>query len=306
MQTEQKKKGLSKKTRKEIEVYCVFLAYPLLQFIIFYVGVNFNSILLSIQRYDLSTSSFYFVGMENFKTVLTDLFTQAVFRYALLNSLLAYAVSFAMIPLSLLFSYYMFKKFPLSGVYKVMLFLPSIVSSFVMMTVFRFFVEQALPTLLRDMGIEIENGLLSSKSTQLGTIIFYNMWVGFGGSILMYLGSMNTISDSVIESAQLEGAGFFTEFFHIVLPLCYQTIVTFLVVGIASIFINQLGLFSFYQQFAPPRLFTFGYYLYIKTLGATYAEYPELAAMGILFTLVAVPLTLGIKYVLTKFGPSVD
>lgn len=56
----------------------------------------------------------------------------------------------------------------------------------------------------------------------------------------MYLGSMNTISDSVIESAQLEGAGFFTEFFHIVLPLCYSTIVTFLVVGIASIFVNQL------------------------------------------------------------------
>ena len=301
-----KKRRLSAKKRKDIIFYCVFLAYPLLQFIIFYIGVNFNSILLSFENYDLNTSSYYFVGIENFRMVLHNLFSQAIFRYALWNSLLAYAVNFAMIPLSLLFSYYMFKKFPLAGVYKVMLFLPSIVSSFVMMTVFRFFVEQALPTLLRDMGINLELGLLSNSDTQLGTIIFYNMWVGFGGSILMYLGAMNTISDSVIESAQLEGAGFFSEFFRIVLPLCYQTIVTFIVVGVAGIFNNQLGLFAFYQQFAPPRLHTFGYILYIRTLGSSYADYPELACMGILFTLVAVPVTLIVKYLLNKFGPSVD
>lgn len=306
MQSSEMKKTLSQRRRKEIEVYCVFLIFPILQFLVFYVGVNFNSILLSFQKYDLNTSTFYFVGFENFSYVLKNLFSQAMFKYSLWNSLLAYGVSFAMIPLSLLFSYYMFKKFPLSGIYKVMLFLPSIVSSFVMMTVFRFFVEQAIPSLLRDLGVNIELGLLSSKNTQLPTIIFYNMWVGFGGSILMYLGSMNTISDSVMESAALEGAGFFTEFFLIVLPLCYQTIVTFIVVGIASIFVNQLGLFAFYQQFAPPRLYTFGYYLYVRTLGASYADYPELAAMGIIFTFVAVPLTLIIKYVLNKFGPSVD
>lgn len=261
---------------------------------------------MSFQSYDLNRSAFRFIGIGNFKTVFENLFSQSMYKYSLLNSLIAYGVSFAMIPLSLLFSYYMFKKFLMSGVFKVVLFLPAVVSSFVMMTVFRFFVERALPTLLNRIGIHMELGLLSTKKTQLGTIIFYTMWSGFGGSILMYLGAMNTISDSVIEAARLEGAGFFAEFFKIVLPLCYQTIVTFLVVGIAGIFTNQLGLFAFYQQFAPPRLYTFGYILYIRTLGASYAEYPELAAMGITFTFIAVPLTLAIKSLLNKFGPSVD
>lgn len=306
MQTIAKKKKMTEKRRKELIAYCVFLVYPILQFIIFYIVVNFNSILLTFQRYNLDTSTFYFIGLDNLKTVVGDLFSQDIFKYALKNSLVAYAVSFSMIPLGLLFSYYMFKKFPLSDTYKVMLFLPSVVSAFVMMTVFRFFVERAVPVFLRDVGINLENGLLSSKSTQWGTIIFYNMWVGMGSSILMYLGAMNTISDSVIESAYLEGAGFFVEFFRIVLPLCYQTIVTFIIAGIAGVFTNQLCLFAFYQQFAPPRLSTFGYYLYIRTLGATYADYPELAALGLLFTLIAVPLTLTIKFLLTKFGPSVD
>lgn len=306
MQSTAKRKRMTEKRRKELIAYCVFLVYPILQFIVFYIVVNFNSILLSFQKYDLDKSEFVFVGFDNLERVFKDLFSQSIFRYALKNSLVAYLVSFSMIPIGLLFSYYMFKKFPLSGTYKVMLFLPSVVSAFVMMTVFRFFVERAVPTLLRDWGVEMEYGLLSGKKTQWGTIIFYNMWVGFGSAILMYLGAMNTISDSVIESAYLEGAGFFVEFFRIVLPLCYQTIVTFVVAGVAGIFMNQLCLFAFYQQFAPPRLTTFGYYLYIHTLGATYADYPELAALGLIFTAVAVPLTLTIKYLLTKFGPSVD
>ena len=34
------------------------------------------------------------------------------------------------------------------------------------------------------------------------------------------------------------------------------------------------------------------------------ADYPYAAAMGIVFTLVATPITLGTKYLLEKFGPS--
>ena len=49
---------------------------------------------------------------------------------------------------------------------------------------------------------------------------------------------------------------------------------------------------------------TFGYYLFsgiaeVKTM----QEYPYYAATGLLLTFVAVPLTLGVKYLLEKFGP---
>jgi hypothetical protein len=47
--------------------------------------------------------------------------------------------------------------------------------------------------------------------------------------------------------------------------------------------------------------------LYNKTQAATSrAEYPELAAMGLLLTLIAVPLTLVIKWALEKFGPQAE
>ena len=43
--------------------------YPILQFLIFYVYVNFNSIILSLQQYNLETGQFTWLGLDNFKQV---------------------------------------------------------------------------------------------------------------------------------------------------------------------------------------------------------------------------------------------
>ena len=53
---------------------------------------------------------------------------------------------------------------------------------------------------------------------------------------------------------------------------------------------------------------TFGYYLYKETnvVGDSLAEYPHLAAFGLLLTFVAIPLTLGARWLLSKCGPSVE
>ena len=51
----------------------IFLAtiigVPLLNFIIFYVFVNFNSIIMAFQEYNLDTSKFEWAGMTNFKNL---------------------------------------------------------------------------------------------------------------------------------------------------------------------------------------------------------------------------------------------
>ena len=172
-------------------------------------------------------------------------------------------------------------------------------------------VEEAYPRIVTAL-FKLEEGsvlgLLSNVKTKFGTIIFYCLWSGFGSPILIYLSSMNTISESVVDSAKIDGTNFFQQTIYITLPLIYPTIVNYLIVGISGIFLMQLDLFSFYGDAAETEIRTIGYFLYTEVLSANgiTTGYPYLAAIGLVFTAICVPLTLITRKLLTKYGPSED
>jgi ABC-type glycerol-3-phosphate transport system permease component len=171
-----------------------------------------------------------------------------------------------------------------------------------MAILYKYFILNALPELwlkLFHKEIVLEIGFVE--------LVFFGMLMGIGPNILMYVGAMGGISESLSESAQLDGCGLIQEFWYITLPCVYPTLVTFLVVGLVNIFTNQLNLYNFYQGSANTNLYTFGYYLFRGAQRAqSVAEYPVLAAMGIIFTIVIVPVTLLFRKLLVKFGPSAD
>ena len=149
---------------------------------------------------------------------------------------------------------------------------------------------------------------LADYDTQFITIALFNIWMGFGGSVLLYSSAMGAISPSVIDAAQVDGASAVREFISIILPSIYPTFSTFVVTGIAGIFINQANIFSFYANAADPSSYTIGYYLFNQIVGKAsgYSTYPYAAAAGLVFTAIAAPLTLIVKWALEKFGPSED
>ena len=303
MQTAKKKKS---KTRKQFLFLIAITAVPLVQFAIFYVGVNLNSILLAFRYYSFDTG-YSFAGFGNFERVFYEIANNALYKTMLVNSLITYVVYLGVgITLALLFSYFIYKKMPLAGVFRIVLFLPSIISSVIMVLLFKYFTESAIPVLMSEIfGIEI-SGLLNSAKTAQPVLLFYMVWAGFGPQILMFTGAMNNVSDAVVESAQMDGITPVKEFVFITVPLIWPTFVTFMVVSVAGIFTNQLNLYSFYSTAATQSLWTFGYYLYHQASVSNMPEYPFLAAVGILFTLIAVPLTFLVRWLLEKFGPSAD
>lgn len=303
MQTAKKKKS---KTRKQFLFLIAITAVPLVQFAIFYVGVNLNSILLAFRYYSFDTG-YSFAGFGNFERVFYEIANNALYKTMLVNSLITYVVYLGVgITLALLFSYFIYKKMPLAGVFRIVLFLPSIISSVIMVLLFKYFTESAIPVLMSEIfGIEI-SGLLNSAKTAQPVLLFYMVWAGFGPQILMFTGAMNNVSDAVVESAQMDGITPVKEFVFITVPLIWPTFVTFMVVSVAGIFTNQLNLYSFYSTAATQSLWTFGYYLYHQASVSNLPEYPFLAAVGILFTLIAVPLTFLVRWLLEKFGPSAD
>ncbi len=294
----------SKQYRSDLIFYCLMIAFPVLQFLIFYIGVNLNSMLLSFKEIDIAAGTEHWT-LKYVKEAFTLMTTSPMHISAFKMSLLCYVIGLVVgCPLGLLFSYYIYKKFFMGNTLRVILFLPSIISAIVMVTIFQFFVERAIPAAASQwFGIEMQ-GLIENTDTRFVTIMFYNILVSFGMTALIYSNGMAGISPEIVEAAQLDGCTGLAEFWYITLPLIYPTITTFLITGVAGIFTNQMNLYSFFGGSAPESLFTWGYYLYVQTqTAASEAEYPLLAAMGLLLTLVIVPITLLVKWALEKFGP---
>lgn len=292
---------------KNFLFYCLLMAFPLVQFLVFYIGVNFNSILMAFQRIDIQKDTVEWT-VSNIQNAFQMMTGSPELLSVLSVSVVSYVILTGIgIPLGLFFSYYIYKKLPLSGAFRVILFLPSIMSAIVMATIFQFFVERAIPTAMMQFFDVEMMGLMENPETRFACILFYNILMGFGANVLMYTNSMSGISQEVVEASQLDGASTLQEFLHVTLPMIYPTIAMFIFTGIAGIFTNQLNLFSFYGAAAPGGISTYGYYFYTKTQGAkSIAEYPLLSAMGLFMSAVAVPLTLLVKWLLEKFGPSED
>ena len=301
---EKRFKSVKSSRRSRLIFYCVLMIFPLTQFLVFYCAVNFNSILLAFKKYDLYTREYSFVAFENFGKVLSDLKTVEYLGRAFKNSFLLYGVNILTILLATAFSYSVYKGHFLSGLYKVVLFMPSILSDLALVLIYKYFVEVGLPEVGKLFGLKI-NGLLSQNDKLLPTILFYNVWAGFGVQIIMFSSAMSDIPVSIVEAAQIDGITALKEFFFITVPRTFSIIVVYVVATTAGIFINQMGLFSFYGRVAEYNLYTIGYYFYATIVNPAtgIVQYPYLSAFGLLLTVLALPMTWGIKRLLEFLGP---
>ncbi len=299
------KKRKKKFSRDDTIFYYAVLAWPILQFVVFYVLTRVNAVLYSFQTYDVLTNTvtWTFSHVENaFRLMTSELEYTSMMGATLKFFVLTVGIG---TPLGLLFAYYISKKMFASGAFRVLLFLPSIISAIVMATIYQFFVERALPEIVYQIFNVRIKGLMENPDTRFGTLVFYNIWVGFGVNVLMYTNAMSGISSEVIESARLDGATGFREFWFISLPLIYPTVTTFLITSFATMFTNQFNIYSFYGGSVPAGIGTFGYYLFNATEQASSrAEYSIISAIGLLLTCIALPLTLFIRWLLNKFDPT--
>lgn len=304
------KKRINYRERKRLLFYALVVALPLLQFCIFYIYVNFNSFLLAFQTTDPLTYKVSFVQFDNFVTAWETLTKRS---YMILNSLKLFGlVTVVGISLALVFSFYLYKQYPCSGLFKVILFLPKIIPSVVFAIIFNYMVSDAYPALMEMLTGTRPLGLFSaSLDSKLGTVLFYNVWISFGVNVILFTGSMSGIDESIVESAKLDGVNMIQEFFHITVPLIFPTLVTFIVVGIAGLFTNQGSLYTLFGA-AAQDVGTVGYYIYLNAQNSdvvpknSYLSFHVTAALGLICTMIIFPITLIVRKLLTKFGPSIE
>lgn len=298
--------GKKKKISGRTIFYICMAAWPVAQFVVFYLCVNFNSILLAFKDFEYG-EGYFFVGFDNFVQVIKNIKEVPFMRIAIKNTFEIFGINIVVMFIPMILSYYLFKKYPLSGFFKIMLFLPSIIPVMAMSICFRNFADLGIPELWKALFGTKLPPLLYTLDTQWGMIVVYNVFFGMCGNFLLYTGAMSGISESIIEAAQLDGVTPTQEFTKIIFPMIFPTFSTFLITSFAVLFTNQANVFTFFNSEAEYSSYTIGYYLYSAVLGDGAMErYPYLSAFGLLCTCVAVPLCFATRYLLNKFGPNVD
>lgn len=291
--------------RSEFIFYCLLIALPVLQILIFYFYVNFNSIMMSFKAYNVVKDEFSWDFGVNFSRFWKELTQSSIIWDALKNSLdVWFCTSVLGTFLAILFSYYIYKKWLLGKTFKFFLFLPSVLPSILLVIVFRFFADEAIPGYLSELTGKIIDPLFIGKDTLMPTVLFYNVWVCFGAQLLIYTGAMDQIAPEIIEAGKVDGVSSTREFFSIVIPMILPTVATFVIANVATLFTNQANLYAFFGDNVDYSNYTIGYYLFelVNAEGNGKTLYTYASALGIVCTLIAFPLTMLVKRLLGGKG----
>ncbi|MCQ2815244.1 MAG: sugar ABC transporter permease [Bacilli bacterium] len=313
-----KKKHLSRKASSAIFV-AVMLLLPLVQFAIFWILPNFNSILLAFQK--RNSTEFTFLQFETFWRDLTDVTSRdhTLLISSIVNSLIFFAVNiFVCTPIVLFFSYVLFRKVPAHGVFKVIFYLPSILGLTVTATMFLFVFKPGIGNslggpmweLFKTFGwipkdvIDSGKGLFGHTETGFIMVIAYSIWTCVGLNMIMFHGAMKRIPNEVFESAELDGVGFFRQFFNIVVPLIWPTISTLIIFSLSGIFVSYGAVMILTPNNSESSMI--GWFILQKTT-SPYGKDPNYAAaVGVVFTCIGLPFILLIKKLLDKIGSNVE
>ena len=299
---EKKRSFRLREIKKNIFVACM-LAYPVLQFAILWAFVNIDSVTMTFQRFNTRTG-WSWVGLANYKNLFELIRRDKSYGMMFVNSAMHSVVGmFVIFPLCLLMSYFLCRKVPLSGFFRIVFYLPSIIPLVVLVLGFRNMMtsEGLIGQIWKAFGHELPSMLTPPKVRY--TVYIFTIWAGLGGNLLLLSGSIKRVPTEVIESAHLDGIGVMGEFFRIVVPMIWPTMVTMFVM-------SMMGCFSvvFQPLFLTDRLMqetnTVGLWIFNNASNRT--GNVQAATLGMLCTVVVAPIILLTRWVLDNFFRGID
>lgn len=211
-----KKRVLTLEQKEGLQGY-IFIFPWLFGLVTFTAGPLLFSLFASFTNYNI-TSKMDFIGLSNYIRMFTN---DSLFWISLGNTL--YFVAFS-VPLTtigaVLISVLMNQKVPGMRIFRTIYYLPAVLSG---VGVYLLWMQLLSPntglinTILSWVGIQGPAWLFDPNWTK-PAIIFMSLWK-VGGSMLLYLASMQGVPQTLYEAAEIDGANPFRRFWHITLPM---------------------------------------------------------------------------------------
>lgn len=153
------------------------IAFPIVMFIYSNVYLNINTITLAFQNQK------HVWTIDNFKWIFNDFGKEgSIMGEALTNTLLFFASSLVGLFLTLVLSYFLFKRVFGYKLFRIVLYLPSIIGSVAFVMVFKATIGVGGPVyqILEKLLGECPEFFADSRYA-LWAIILYGLWTGLGG-----------------------------------------------------------------------------------------------------------------------------
>jgi raffinose/stachyose/melibiose transport system permease protein len=179
-----------------------------------------------------------FVGFDNYARVLRD----EQWWSSVLNTLqFGFGRLIIEIPLAMALAYIFFRGIRAGIVYRTLIFLPHVLSAAIIGIIFAF--------LLRDIGGPVNQLLdgfgvgpiafFGEAQNAMRSLIGVGVWANVGIIMLLFFAGMTTVPPELLEAAELDGAGAWAGFRHILLPMLLpvtRVVVLITIIGIMRSF----------------------------------------------------------------------
>lgn len=237
-----------------------------------------------------------FVGLQNYR----ELFTRKDIIGTLLLSLYYIVGAIIQIILALFLATLLSKRIRAAGLFKGLIFFPYLINGIAIGFIFKFFYTHGfvLDTVLQWCGFSLDNlpYWLKDQNINNWALVFSSVWRYLGQNMVLFIGAIMSVDDTLYEAAELDGANSFQQFRYIILP-SIKTIVTL------NIILSITGSLS---AFEAPFVITKGqngtgtFFVVMNTIAHTNQKVGLASAMAV-FLLVIIFICTILQKVLFKY-----
>lgn len=205
----------SRQKRKLTEF--LFLVPTLLAFIMVIIIPFIYGIFYSFTDWQGTGTYSKMVGLENYKAIFQEpAFLHSflvTLKFTIFNIITVNVVAF-------LISLLVTSEIRGRNVYRAGFFVPNLIGGIVLGLVWQFTFSNILPAIGQSIGWELlSKSLISNKDTVMFTLVTVNTWQYAGYIMMIYVASIQGISKSVMEAAEVDGARYWTRITRIQIPL---------------------------------------------------------------------------------------
>ncbi len=210
-----------------------------------------QALILSVMREDAFGFTRTFVGLDNFRQLLSD---PAYFNSLKVTAEFSLSVAVVGLTLPLLMAVMADRVIRGQGFYRTMLIWPYAVAPAVAGVLWGFLFNPAIGILtpvLRSLGIDWNFVVNGQQAMALA--VGAACWNQFAYNFVFFLAGLQSVPRSLIEAAAIDGAGPARRFWTIIFPLLSPTAFFLLVVNICYAFFDTFGLIDTLTQGGPAQ-----------------------------------------------------
>ncbi|WP_288630936.1 carbohydrate ABC transporter permease [uncultured Streptococcus sp.] len=226
------KSKLSKEWEKRILVFS-FTIIPVLLLLVFSYYPLIKMIQYSLTDWNGYSQNSNFVGLDNYKTVLTNPNYFSVFK----TSLYYFIATFFQLGIALLFATILSFKVKFANFWKGILFFPYLLNGVAIGFIFLYFYKDGgtLDTVLKAIGLGDQIRLwLGDRSINNISLAFTSVWRYTGFNFLVFLGAIQSINPEVYEAAEIDGANRWNQFRYIIIPSIRNIVFLNIILGVSG------------------------------------------------------------------------